>query len=111
MARLPNADRAVIDRRKLEHYCLSAVHPRGRHKARVFRSRLGIGPEHAGWLEAAIRGAVISAEAIEGRSDSFGRQYLCDLRLARAGRTAIVRTIWLVRQGEVVPRLVTCYVA
>jgi hypothetical protein len=57
------------------------------------------------------QGAVISAEAIERRDDSFGRQYLCDLRLARAGRDAIVRTIWLVRQSEVVPRLITCYVA
>jgi hypothetical protein len=39
---LPNGERAIVDERKLREYCLSAVHPRGRHKARVFASVLGI---------------------------------------------------------------------
>ena len=38
--RLPNANRAVLDIRKIEDYCLSASDPRGRHKARVFREAL-----------------------------------------------------------------------
>jgi hypothetical protein len=36
--RLPNAERAVVDVRKLREYCLNAEHPRGQHKARVFKS-------------------------------------------------------------------------
>jgi hypothetical protein len=42
MMRLPNGDRAIVDVRKIEHYCLSPLHPRGRHKARVFREALDL---------------------------------------------------------------------
>lgn len=35
---MPNADRAVVELRKLTGYCLSFAHPRGRHKAQVFAS-------------------------------------------------------------------------
>jgi hypothetical protein len=38
MAGLRNGERAILDIRKLEKYCLDAAHPRGRHKARVFRA-------------------------------------------------------------------------
>jgi hypothetical protein len=50
MARVPNADRAILDIRKIEEYCLNPAHPRGRHKARVFREALGIGQNDAQWL-------------------------------------------------------------
>jgi hypothetical protein len=42
MAKLPNAEWALLDIRKLADYCLSPVHPRGRHKARVFRDALDL---------------------------------------------------------------------
>jgi hypothetical protein len=38
MARLPNSERAILDIRKIEDYCLNPEHPRGRHKARLFVS-------------------------------------------------------------------------
>src|ERR1043166_1633720 len=40
--RLPNHDRAIIDPQKLENYCLNPAHDKGKHKARVFRSVLGL---------------------------------------------------------------------
>ncbi|MGH7818267.1 MAG: DUF6883 domain-containing protein [Candidatus Binatia bacterium] len=43
--RIPNADRAVVDPRKLRDYCLSPIHPRGRHKARVFAAAVGLRSE------------------------------------------------------------------
>jgi hypothetical protein len=42
MAKLPNPDDAVVDIRKLRDYCLNPAHPRGRNKARVFASVLGL---------------------------------------------------------------------
>ena len=45
--KLPNADRAVIEIEKLRDYCLSSSHPRGRHKARVFVTALGITADDA----------------------------------------------------------------
>jgi hypothetical protein len=47
---LPNPDQAVFDIRKIEDYCLSPLHPRGRHKARVFREALDL--QRSGWLAA-----------------------------------------------------------
>jgi hypothetical protein len=40
--RLPGAERATIPTDKLVRYALDPEHPRGRHKARVFASALGI---------------------------------------------------------------------
>ena len=49
--KLPNAERASIAIEKLRDYCLNADHPRGKHKARVFLSALGLTSEHAEWLQ------------------------------------------------------------
>ena len=45
--KLPNADQAIIDIAKLRDYCLNPQHPRGQHKARVFRSALGLDESNA----------------------------------------------------------------
>ncbi|MGB1110932.1 MAG: DUF6883 domain-containing protein [Gammaproteobacteria bacterium] len=34
--KVPNADKVIVDIRKLTDYGLNYAHPRGRHKARVF---------------------------------------------------------------------------
>ncbi len=39
---LPNGNQAEISIQKLIGYCLNPEHPSGKHKARVFNSRLGI---------------------------------------------------------------------
>ena len=55
--KLPNGKKAVVEIAKLRDYCLSAAHPEGRHKARVFRAVLGMGPADSrrlqGWVLAA----------------------------------------------------------
>jgi hypothetical protein len=40
--RLPRGDEAILDIRKIEDYCLNPSHPRGCHKARIFREVLGL---------------------------------------------------------------------
>jgi hypothetical protein len=44
----------VVEIAKLQDYCLSTVHPEGRHKARVFYSVLGLGSRDAKELLARI---------------------------------------------------------
>ena len=39
---LPNGDRTIIPIEKLLGYCLNSEHSKGKHKARVFKSVLGI---------------------------------------------------------------------
>lgn len=110
MAQIPNASRAVIDIRKIEDYCLSPSHPRGRHKARVFRQTLGLGHEDATWLRDALFRGLSEADAVELESDAFGTRWRVDVSVARQGRVAVVRTVWIVRIGETAPRFLTCWV-
>jgi len=107
---LPNADRAVVDIAKLRDYCLSTTHPRGRHKARIFGASLGMTAADAAELRDAILAAVLHVDAIETDSDAFGRRFVVDFALAHRGRTAEIRTAWIVRRGEEFPRLTSCYV-
>lgn len=107
---LPNGDRAILDIRKLEEYCLSPSHPRGRHKARVFRQTLGLRQEDAVWLRAALLDAAAAGEAVPMATDAWGTYWQLDSIITRQQKRAVVRTLWIVRTGENLPRLVTCWV-
>ena len=52
--KLPNAEKAFIDTEKLTGYCLNSLHERGKHKARLFSSLLGLTADDAEELKAAI---------------------------------------------------------
>ena len=110
MAPLPNADRAILDLRKIEDYCLNPAHPRGRHKARVFRDARGIGRGEANWLGRALLAGLQNSDAAELGRDVFGTRWRVDVPVARQNRRVVIRTMWIVRGGEQVPRFVTCWV-
>lgn len=109
MADRPEWVRAVLDIRKLSEYCLNPDHLRGRHKARVFDRALGIGREDAVWLREAILERVPHSDTEEMDSDRFGTRWRADVMIARHGRLAVVRTVWLVAKDGI-PRLPTCWV-
>ena len=100
----------VVEPAKLRDYCLDPIHPRGRHKARVFARALGLSQAGAPWLRAAILAAIGQADAIRDEVDEHGERWRADLASTRGGRSAIVRTLWLVPPGEGPPRLITCFV-
>lgn len=108
--RLPNADRALVDIRKLRDYCLDAAHPRGKHKARVFAAALGITQYDAERLRASILFAVRSHETHEAPGDRFGARYVVDFTMIGPDGPRTVRTAWIVRCDEDFPRLTSCYV-
>lgn len=109
--KLPNGSRAVVDIEKLRDYCLSTVHPEGRHKARVFLSTLGITSEDAGeFREILISEAARSDEISMTGADKYGCRYSFDLIITWGSREAQVRSAWIIKSGEDVPRLVSCYV-
>ena len=107
---LPNGDRAFVDPRKLAGYCLSPVHPVGRHKATVFRAALGMTDSDGDSLRAMLLDAALSAEAVAGPEDEFGQRYETDFEAVAPGGRAVVRAAWIVRTGEDYPRLTTCYI-
>ncbi len=110
MPRIPNAEGAILDLHKIEDYCLSAAHPRGRHKARVFREALGVTQSDAAWLRQALLDGLPKQEAIELTQDRFGTRWRVDVPAARHDRQVVVRTVWIIRSGEQVARFVTCWV-
>jgi len=108
--KLPNAARAIVDIEKLRDYCLSESHPRGKHKARVFETALGLTASDASELRDAILTAIQTEEAVAGEQDEFGRRYIVDFSMQRQDKEAIVRSAWIIRTGEEMPRLSSCYV-
>jgi hypothetical protein len=110
MTKVPNAERAILDIRKIADYCLSPEHPRGRHKARVFRDALELKQDDAEWLRTALLDGLRHGEATELSSDDLGRRWRVDVPVTRHGKRAVVRTVWIVRSGEQAPRFVTCWV-
>jgi hypothetical protein len=107
---LPNAAHAHVDIAKLRDYCLSSSHPEGRHKARVFLSALDLSAQDAEFLRRAILDAVVFTDAVPADTDPFGSRHVVDFELKRGNRKAMIRTAWIIRRGETIPRMLTCYV-
>ena len=108
--KLPGGERAVVDLGKVQDYCLSSDHPRGRHKARVFAVALGFTSVHAEELRAGLLAAAGSEEATATDQDDYGQRYILDFALMGPGGQAQVRSAWIVRTNEDFPRLTSCYV-
>lgn len=109
--KLPGGEHAIVDLRKLSGYCLSPTHPEGRHKARRFREVLGLTEQDGGVLADWLRRIAVTVEAREATTDRFGRRFFIDAEMAHNGRVARVRSAWIIRAGEQVPRLTSCYVS
>ena len=107
---LPGAENAVVELAKLREYCLNPLHPRGRHKARVFASALRLLQSDAEFLRSDLLKAALTGDAVVGERDEFGQRYILDFICWRGERHATVRSVWIVLPGEGFPRLTTCFV-
>lgn len=110
MAKLPNPENAVVETRKLRDYYLSPEHPRGRHKARVFASALGLTVDDSQELRRALLAAALSEEALVAEEDQYGQRYMLDFEMSTEMGSAVVRSGWMVRSGEDFPRFTSCWV-
>ena len=109
MIRLPGAQFAIIEERKIADYLLSSSHPAGRAKAAFFRRH---GFTAAAWMT--LRDALLdharSAPVISAADTPFGRKYILEGALAAPdGRMPRIRTVWFIEIGETAPRFVTAY--
>lgn len=107
---LPGGTDAIVEISKLRDYCLDPHHPRGRHKARVFLSALGLGQGDADFLRAALLKAALEADAVPGETDEYGAPYTVDFLVTNGDREATVRSAWIILRGESMPRLASCFV-
>ena len=108
--KLPRNDRVVIDVEKVRGYLLNPHHPRGRHKARVFRAALGLDAADAMVLIDWLRGIAAAIDADRLSSDQFGVRYSIQAVMTTAAGQARVQSVWIVPPGNDPPRLVTAYV-
>jgi len=76
----------------------------------VFRDALDLKTGDAAWLRDDLLQAAHSGEALALSADNWGSHWRVDTTIMRQGKSAMVRTIWLVRTGEEVPRFVACWV-
>ncbi len=105
--KLPGAERAVIDSRKLRDYVLSRTHPVGRYKAAVFAA-LGFTDDNWEELEAALRKAAVEGDAELDESTPYGEKYrLRSILQGPIGAPSEIVSVWIVRHGDDRPHLVT----
>lgn len=108
--KLPSGERAVIDAQKVCGYCLDPEHDDGRHKAHIFLTLLGLTRSNADLLLSALADAASNGNAVAGKLDKYGQRYLIDFAFTGRSGTAMIRSVWIIRHGESIPRLVTCYI-
>lgn len=107
--KLPNGEKAIIDERKIREYLVSRSHPVGRFKAKFFAG-LGFGPGNWQVLAAAILQVAANGDVQFVEDNVHGRKYLVSGTLTGPqGRSAAVVSVWIVKVGDDVPRLVTVY--
>jgi hypothetical protein len=75
----------------------------------VFAS-VGIRQADAEELKIALLAVASNAEARLGTANPYGQRYIVDFDLVRQNRTVKIRSTWIVRIGEDLPRLTSCYV-
>ncbi len=109
MARLPNAEKAIIETEKLRGYILSSTHPVGRFKAAFFR-RLGYSAENWEAFERSLRDLILTQDTRGVEESQYGNKFVVEGTFAGpSGDTVQIVTVWIILKGENVPIFITAY--
>jgi len=107
--KLPNAEHAVVDERKLRDYLLSRSHPVGRFKA-AFLAREGFSNDSADLLITERLTLAAHGDAQPGEATEYGQKYIISgIHSEPSGSTLEVTSVWILPKPAGVPRLVTVY--
>ena len=71
---------------------------------------VGVRESDAEELRAALLLAARTGDAQPGVPTEYGQRYVVDFDLPRESRTVRIRSCWIVRNDEELPRLTSCYV-
>ena len=106
---LKNAQRAIIEERKIRDYVLNRDHPRGGSKARAIAAATGLGRLQHADLVRQIRQGILEHDA-EVIGEYEGRPlYRVDVTIAGPKGMMRLRTGWIYEVDEDAPRLTTAY--
>jgi hypothetical protein len=107
--KLPNAELAIVEKKKIQEYLLNPDHRDGASKARFF---VEFGFRREAWevLAIALREHGRNNEVIRSKETGFGPRYEVHGELeAPDGRHPRICTVWQVDAPEITPRLITAY--
>jgi hypothetical protein len=105
--RLPNAEGAQVDPKKLKEYLLSESHPVGRSKAKFFHG-MGFDESNFDVLGEGLIGIAQTEEIVEAEPSPHGTIYIVDGFITTPPGSRIrLRTVWIVDKGQDRPRFVT----
>jgi hypothetical protein len=107
--KLPNANKAIVERDKIVNYLLNSAHPDNGGKAEFFE---GLGFRRKVWktLAAAFLALARHEEVARSLKSPHGKKYVIIGRIeSPSGKSPIVKTIWIVDNGVEEGRLVTAY--
>jgi hypothetical protein len=107
--RLPNASKAIVERKKIVDYLLNPAHPDNGGKAQFF-DKLKFHRKEWKILAEALRTLAGETEVTQSMKSPHGQKYVIIGRIASpAGKAPLVRTIWIIDSGANAARLVTAY--
>ncbi len=107
--KIPNAERAVVDIRKLKDYCLNPQHHRGKHKAHLFTALLNMDADDAEGLRNVLLEAVKNQDAQLAEKDAYGQRYTLDFPLNWRNKQATIRSAWIIETNSGIPKLITAF--
>jgi hypothetical protein len=107
--KLPNLDRASVSEPKVATYLLNPQHPDGAGKSNFFAA-LGFRADQWQILAEALKRLAAYNEVSRCVQTEHGWKYVVDGEIETpAGRSVVIRTVWIVDRSQSAPRLVTAY--
>ena len=107
--KLPNAEGAVVEQRKITEYLLSFTNPRGLPKARFF-TRAGFHIERWEVFAEALLAHCLQHEVMEITEKHYGVQYaIIGTVETPEGSTPRIKSVWQIDHGTDYPRLISAY--
>ncbi|OUJ14290.1 DUF6883 domain-containing protein [Acetobacter sp. DsW_063] len=104
---VPGRAVASIDIKKVTHYLLNTGHPDGAGKAKFFIDR-GFSPTLPQEMVESLLGHVRQRTILSQRESAHGTQYVVSCNIETPdGSNPCVRSVWIVRNNETIPRLVS----
>ena len=107
--KLPNADKARIDKTKITEYLLSKSHPDGCNKAYFF-CQFGFTVENWEIFAQSLHKHAIDNDVTKTVESKYGSRYSTESTLVTPdGRNPEVRSTWILEKHSTIPRLITAH--
>ena len=110
--KLPYGDKTDLQQifNKLDTYALDFNHSSGKHKARLFESKLGITKQNREVLISAIQNVAATSDQAEFIiSDKYGDRYVIVFDLETDFGKSLILSAWIIHHGETYPKLTSVY--